>query len=283
MNEIFDKLIKNNIEKFEKDYINLSREIFVDNQGKLIHPGEFGTYREKIIKDFLSPFLPARLAIGTGFIITAENHISTQCDIVIYEKDYTPTIENSEQRFFPVECVVGVIEVKSKLTKSTLKNALIKLSAIKNLKNDIDGNPYIFKNYDDNSKYNAKTKVRDQMATLLICESIDIGIEKEIDTLFSEVYAGIDKSLYHNMILSLDGCCYLYFDDKRPIYHSYFDYSKPAFKNGCIMPNEQGYKKEHILLFLNYFFMLISSVSVMDIEITKYLGATRMHKSLIEK
>ena len=113
MNDIFDKLIKSKIEQFKDDYVKLSRQIFVNKDGTLIHPGEFGMYREKIIREFLAPFLPTRLAIGSGFVITAANNISTQCDIIIYDKEHTPVIENGEQRFFPVECVVGVIEVKS--------------------------------------------------------------------------------------------------------------------------------------------------------------------------
>lgn len=282
MNDIFSQLIKSKIEQFENDYINLSRQIFVNNEGTLIHPGEFGTYREKIIKDFLNPFLPSRLAIGSGFIITAKNNISTQCDLIIYDKDHTPIIENSEQRFYPIECVVGVIEVKSKLTKSTFKEALIKLSKIKSLKNDITNNPYIFKRYQDNTPFNAKLKVRDQMATFLICESIEIDISKEINTLFSNIYSGIDKSLFHNLVLSLNDGCYLYFDGNKPIYHPYFDYTKPAFQNECIIPHKLGYQKEHILLFLNYFYMLISDVSIMDLEITNYLGVTRLKNSFIE-
>lgn len=283
MNEIFDKLIKSKIEQFKNDYLNLSRQIFVNREGTLIHPGEFGMYREKIIKEFLSPFLPARLAMGSGFIITSKNRISTQCDIIIYDKEHTPIIENSEQRFFPVECVVGVIEVKSKLTKTTLKEALIKLTAIKDLRNDIGSNPYIFKDYVDDTDFNVQLKVRDQMATFLICKSIDVDIKNEINTLFTDIYAEIDKSLFHNMILSLTNCCYLYSSPDCPIFHAYFDYGKPAFKNQCIFPHEDGYENEHILSFLNYFYMLISSVSVMDIEITNYLGSTRERRDLFEK
>ena len=35
---------------------------------------------------------------------------------------------NVEQRFFPVECVAGVVEVKSRLSKADLKTPLIKLA-----------------------------------------------------------------------------------------------------------------------------------------------------------
>ena len=109
MNEVFDKLVKSKIEKFVFDYKRLSREVFVNENGDLKHPAEFGIYREKIIKHLIQPFLPSRLAIGTGFIITSKNETSTQCDLIIYDKDNTPVIENEEQRFFPIECVVGVI------------------------------------------------------------------------------------------------------------------------------------------------------------------------------
>ena len=70
-------------------------------------------YRERIVSDLLKPFLPSRLAVGTGFIITHQNKQSTQCDLIIYDKENTPVIENGDQRFFPVECVIGVVEVKN--------------------------------------------------------------------------------------------------------------------------------------------------------------------------
>lgn len=282
MNDIFEKLIKSKIAQFENDYINISRQIFVDNNGKLIHPGEFGTYREKIIKNFLAPFLPNRLTIGSGFIITSKNNISTQCDIIIYDKEHTPIIENGDQRFFPVECVAGVIEVKSKLSKSMLKDTLIKLTKIKALKNDINHSVYVFKDYKRNATFNTKVNVCDQMATFLVCESIDFDVEKEINTIFSEIYEGIDKSLFHNLILCLDSGCYLYFDGERPIFYPYFNYERDTFKNECIMPHILGYEKEHILLFLDYFYMIISAVSIMYLDITSYLGNPRPKKAIFE-
>lgn len=283
MNQIFESLIKSKIEKFYNDYIDLSRQIFVNEEGNLIHPGEFGTYREKIIKSLLQPFLPSRLDIGSGFIITSKDNISTQCDLIIYDKASTPVIETEEQRFFPVECVVGVIEVKSKLTKSTFKEALLKLSKIKDLKNDIEDCPYIFKDYPGHEPFDAKKHIRDQMATFLICESIDIDFTNEFNTLFKDLYKDIDKSLYHNMVLSLKDGCFLYYDNNgMPIYYQYYGYDEASFKNELIKPHIVGYDKEHILLFINYFFMIISSVSVMFLEITRYLGEKRI-KAVIKE
>jgi len=175
MNNIFIKLLDSKIDSFMYAYKNLSRDVFVNEKGDLIHPGEFGMYREKIVSELIKPLLPSKLGIGTGFIITSKNHISTQCDIIIYDKENTPIIENGEQRFFPVESVVGVIEVKSKLTKSDFKEALVKLTKIKALREDIGSkNPYIFKD-GSFTGFDTKNNVRDQMATFLICENTDTG------------------------------------------------------------------------------------------------------------
>ena len=275
MNKIFDKLIKSKIEQFIVEYKNLSRQIFVNEDGVLIHPGEFGIYREKIIKKLIEPFLPSRLAIGSGFIITHNDNISTQCDIIIYDKENTPIIETDEQRFFPIECVAGVIEVKSKLTKAQMKEALIKLTNIKNLRNDINTNIYTYKDGNNHIPFNTKINVRDQIATFLVCEKVDMDYEKDINTFFKETYSGVDKSLYHNMILSLDDGCFMYFDGKVSIYHSYFNYEKDNFINELLIPHSLGYDYEHILIFVNYFFMLISSISILYLEMTEYLGKTR--------
>ncbi len=280
MNTIFEKLIQTKIENFVYEYNNVSREIFVNETGTLIHPGEFGMYREKIVSELLKPFLPSKLAVGTGFIITSQNNISTQCDIVIYDKENTPIIENGEQRFFPIECVVGVIEVKSVLNKSKLKESLQKLANIKKLRSDIPTrNPYIFKN-GDFAGFDPKNHVRDQIATFLICESFDFEYQKDKADIFNDIYADIDKSLYHNMVLSLkDGVC-LYHDGNKIIYHSYWNYKEDTHKHIMIVPSETGYQYEHILLFVNYFYMQISSVSVLFIEMTTYLSASRDKKML---
>lgn len=276
MNEIFEKLMYSKIERFVHDYANLSRSVFVNTKGNLIHPGEFGMYREQIVKELLKPFLPEKFDIGTGFIITSKNRISTQCDLIIYDRENSPIIENAEQRFFPVECVVGVIEIKSNLSKSDFKKAVSKLSKIKKLRRDIEkNNPYIFRDHDV-EEFDPVRNPRDQLATFLICEGLTFDVGKCKDEVINEIYKDVDKSLFHNMILSLNDGVFLYYDGEGKVIHiPYFDYNNEAFRHVIIKPSDEGYENEHILLFLNYFYMLISSLSVMYIEITKYLSASR--------
>ena len=267
MNSVFQELIYFKIERFLFEYKNLSRSVFLKEDGSLAHPGEFGMYRERIVSDLIKPFLPSRLAVGTGFIITHQNNQSTQCDLIIYDKENTPVIENGDQRFFPVECVVGVVEVKSKLTKSTLTETLRKLTEIKKLRKDIaHNNPYVFKDglY---SGFDADNNYHDQMATFLVCESLDFDLSECYIDFFEGVYNGIDKSLYHNMVLSLSDCLCLYHDgNSRPIYFPCFDPSKSRYDHALVIPIDTGYEYEHVLLFDNrHYFTSRDVLIVLDI------------------
>lgn len=274
MNNVFVELVKSKIEKFVNDY-NLSRQIFVDEKGKLKHSGEFGIYREKTVKSLIEPFLPTRLTVGSGFIITDKNHTSTQCDLIIYDKENTPVIENDGQRFFPIECVAGVIEVKSKLTKTELKNALIKLSNVKKLRCDVGNNLYTHNEYEGHKTFDPNF-VSDQIVTLLICEEItDYVYEKDnLNIFFEKTYNGIEKSLFHNMILSIKNGCFMYYDNKEkdwtPV-SSYYGKGNDYNVNSILKANSPEYQFKHILVFINYLKMVISMTAIFDVDMTKYL------------
>lgn len=271
MNHIIDELINDKIEVFTNEYLKLSRSIFEKQDGISYHNGEFGMYRERIVAELLGPLLPKRLSIGTGFIVTKNNNISTQCDLIIYDNTTTPVFENYDQRFFPVESVVGVVEVKSKMSKSQVSDALIKLTEIKKLKDESQNKLYIYKDKGDNVEFNTKTNTRDQIATFLVCEEFDFDIN-DLDVFFKNIYHGIDKSLYHNMILCINGGCYLYKDyNNVNIYSCYFKYDEEEFNNCLILPNLVN-NKYHIKFFMYYFYQLISSISVMYIELSNYIS-----------
>ena len=280
--ELFSNFLYFQIEKFVNEYVSLSKSVFVNKNGDLIHPAEFGTYRERIVSKFLMPLMPKRLSIGTGFIITDTGKTSTQCDIIIYDTQNTPVIENGEQRFFPVECVAGVVEVKSKLSKTDLKTALIKLSKIKALRNEISSKINVYSETKEPHSFSPATYPKDQMATFLICESLSFDLEKECDSFFKDVYKDIEPSLFHNMILSVGQFCSLYHDGKGVIYLPFYQ-SNSIHKNCLVFPVSLGYKYEHIVAFLDFFYMLISSVTIKYVEFTQYISSQRMKRTYIEK
>ncbi len=204
MNQTYKKLLYSKIEKFLFDY-NYSKIIFedLDKQNKLLHPGEYGVFREKICDDIIKFTIPNKFNIGTGFIINSSDETSTQCDIIIYDHNNTPLIEDSlKTKFFPVETVVGIGEIKSTLSTKELTDALIKLANNKQMKKIQEkfcvNNP---------QKYNfdSKNDPHDTIFSFLICEDIKSFNQENIFEKINQAYD--DKNIKyedrHNAILIL--------------------------------------------------------------------------------
>jgi len=112
----------------------------------ITHKGLKGQLREIVIRDLFRPLLPADVGVGTGKIITADNHQSRQKDIVIFDKRILPPILfEGRTGLFPVESVLYTIEVKSILTKGELKSSHTGASEL------LDFN-YISGKYDDDNE-----------------------------------------------------------------------------------------------------------------------------------
>ncbi|MEI8601716.1 hypothetical protein P4S55_12725 [Shewanella sp. PP-Sp27a-2] len=100
----------------------------------ITHSGESGRAREKIIINFLKRILPSKYKVDTGFVIDAVGGISKQIDVVIYRDSYHSVLEIGEVKYFMVESVVAVIEVKASIKdKATLKQALHNIKSVKEL------------------------------------------------------------------------------------------------------------------------------------------------------
>jgi hypothetical protein len=64
------------------------------NESQLQHRGLRGRFRELLIDNLLSPWLPPYIASGTGMIIASENAIrqSTQDDVILYDRSIVPPV-----------------------------------------------------------------------------------------------------------------------------------------------------------------------------------------------
>ncbi|MBK8982893.1 MAG: hypothetical protein IPM38_11365 [Ignavibacteria bacterium] len=51
-NKIFESILDEKISFFKFTFEQTAKNIFIEDGGKLIHPGEYGTYRENACKDF---------------------------------------------------------------------------------------------------------------------------------------------------------------------------------------------------------------------------------------
>lgn len=82
---------------------------FIDNR----HWGEEGRYKEIILSHVLRQHLPKEVLVGTGFVVN-ENHITKQIDIIVYRNDCPLLFKQDDFIIAPSECVLGIIEVKSR-------------------------------------------------------------------------------------------------------------------------------------------------------------------------
>ncbi len=123
-----------------------------EHERRLQHSGLKGRFRELLIDNILTPWLPPYVSCGTGMIIAAENKLreSTQDDIIIYDKSLAPPVlasNNAPEGVFLFNSVLARIEVKSRLTrkdakcfvKSSLEIAKLRVSVHPNCKSSFEG------------------------------------------------------------------------------------------------------------------------------------------------
>ncbi|KUY76561.1 MULTISPECIES: DUF6602 domain-containing protein [Burkholderiaceae] len=97
------------------------------------HNGSRGTVRENILKKFLSEGrLPPKYGLGAGEIVGRARDTSRQCDLIVYDKfNGVALIYDESTQVYPIDCVYGIIEVKSALSKAEFIDALEKVKHFK--------------------------------------------------------------------------------------------------------------------------------------------------------
>ncbi len=195
---IFKSLINRKIDLFLSTFLDEADTLFkIDD--KLIHPGEYGMYRERSLQALLRILLPKRFNVNDGFVFNKEN-ISTQCDIIINDSVMDSITSDGLAKYFPIQYVYAIGEVKSSLDKTTLKQAALKLANNKSLGRE---------RVEQSKDYTAKLVDNVLPISFLVCKNID-GIEKIDETFWDDVYQGIDNEYRHNIILSIEDGFFAY-------------------------------------------------------------------------
>lgn len=195
--EYVDDLGKDLVRDFEK-------------AGKTTHPHSVGEGREKSAINKLKDILPSGIGIGSGFVIDSFGNVSSQCDIIIYEKDLCLKFNTDDEKncYYNCESVIAVGEVKSDLNKKELKDSVKKIKRIKNLKRRLENNRN-FRNYlskltaygAESERYNQNVNCLDQIYTFILCKSFKINYENIIEIIKE------NENLYEypNAIVSIAG------------------------------------------------------------------------------
>jgi hypothetical protein len=97
-----------------------------------VHHGEEGRFAEGLLAEFLRTSLPARLSVGTGFVVNLDHGLSShQTDILVYDaSQYAPYLRYGDAVVVPAESVVGAVSVKKCLQYSDVDDEAKKLGGI---------------------------------------------------------------------------------------------------------------------------------------------------------
>lgn len=121
------------------------RESFVQVQSKLrldmglaaqsiSHAGTMGSVNETHWLDLFRSYLPNRYEVAGGIVVDSLGGRSEQIDLVIFDRQYTPTLlDQKNHRYIPAEAVYAVFECKPAIDKANVDYAQRKAASVRRL------------------------------------------------------------------------------------------------------------------------------------------------------
>ncbi len=102
---------------------------------RIVHHGDRGEVNEQYFIDVLRQYLPNRYTVHKATVLDSEGQVSESIDVVVYDRQYTPTLLDSEShRYVPAEAVYAVFECKPTIDKSYVEYAGKKAESVRRLK-----------------------------------------------------------------------------------------------------------------------------------------------------
>ena len=113
------------VEDFREFLRNQGQRIAAEGReaGFFSHRGTTGAAREAVLRKPLEEFLPARYGVSSGEVRASDGSVSSQWDILIYDKLDTPRMYSGAATVLPIEGILAAISVKSKVDKAAIKDA----------------------------------------------------------------------------------------------------------------------------------------------------------------
>lgn len=141
--EQFQKTLENQIKHTELDITFLYdwykktmelMETLGKQRSAIQHPRHRGDTREEDFQDMLRTILPGGLSISKGYAINPETMTSLEQDCLIFDSNQGVDLtSNGSISHLPVETILASVEVKSKLTLSELRRAVINCVSLKKI------------------------------------------------------------------------------------------------------------------------------------------------------
>jgi hypothetical protein len=103
------------------------------------HAPSAGSNRESLVANLLKDYILPQAGVGSGLVMSATGEFSNQSDVVLYDPlSNGPLYRQSPIPIWLLEAVFGVIEVKTQLTPTTLRDSIAKCRRFKQLPKHYD-------------------------------------------------------------------------------------------------------------------------------------------------
>ena len=97
-----------------------------------------GDYHEALIRELIRQQIPEKYKVGHGLVYDEKNERrSHECDVIVYGTETKPLFESQDLVIANPNTVKFVMQVKSKLTSESLKDAVSNLKSIKTINHQI--------------------------------------------------------------------------------------------------------------------------------------------------
>lgn len=109
-------------------------EASLRSSNRIRHQGDKGEVNEQYFIEFLRRYLPNRYTVDKAMVIDSHGATSDSIDVVVFDRQYTPTLLDSEKhRYVPAESVYAVFECKPTINKTYLTYAAEKAASVRRL------------------------------------------------------------------------------------------------------------------------------------------------------
>lgn len=123
------------LEKIFDSIARRMRDEFETVSGQVEHHGSKGRLRETVIREYVQRWVTSTVEVGgPGEIIDSHGNVSPECDVLIFDPTTPKLIDERDFRVLPVECLFGVIQVKSRLNGEALRQDYGVIQAAKALR-----------------------------------------------------------------------------------------------------------------------------------------------------
>ena len=102
--------------------------------GQATTPGLIGEARERAVRARLESILPGGIGVGTGCVIDSDGNASGQIDVILYEQQFCPVFNVSEDvGYYPCEAVIAIGSIKSTIGKKELGDIYSNVASVRRL------------------------------------------------------------------------------------------------------------------------------------------------------